>query len=47
MVVRNNYSWLEDESKNRFINCGDIIKIKHIKKYEELYGLSYLMCQLN
>ena len=41
MVVRNNYSWLEDESKAGFIANGDIIKIKHIKRYEELYGFSF------
>tara|TARA_Y100001954_G_scaffold131626_1_gene140703 strand:- start:1312 stop:2727 length:1416 start_codon:yes stop_codon:yes gene_type:complete len=41
MVVRNNYSWLEDESKAGFIANGDIIKIKHIKKYEELYGFNF------
>ena len=36
---------VEDESKFGFIN-GDIIKIKHIKKYEELYGFNFAMCQL-
>ncbi len=41
MIVRNNYSWLENESKAGFIANGDIIKIKHIRKYEELYGFSF------
>ena len=41
MVVRNNYSWIENDSKAGFIANGDIIKIKHIRKYEELYGFGF------
>jgi len=41
MVVRNNYTWLNNDSKAGFIANGDIIIIKHIKKYEELYGFNF------
>ena len=41
MVVRNNYSWLNEESKAGFIANGDTVKIKHIRKYEELYGFNF------
>ena len=41
MVVRNNYSWLKMKVKFGFIANGDTIKIKHIRKYEELYGFSF------
>ena len=41
MVVRNNYTWLNNDSKAGFIANGDIIIVKHIKKYEELYGFNF------
>ena len=41
MVVRNNYSWIENDSKGWIYCNGDIIKIKHIRKYEELYGFGF------
>ena len=41
MVVRNNYSWLNNDSKAGFIANGDIIIVKHIKKYEEIYGFNF------
>ena len=41
MVVRNNYTWLNNDSNAGFIANGDIIIVKHIKKYEELYGFNF------
>ena len=41
MVVRNNYTWLDEDSKAGFIANGDTVKIKHIRKYEELYGFNF------
>ncbi|MBT6815732.1 MAG: ATP-binding domain-containing protein, partial [Flavobacteriales bacterium] len=41
MVVRNNYSWLDEDSKAGFIANGDTVKVKHIRKYEELYGFNF------
>ncbi len=37
MVVKNNYHWLEAEGID-FIANGDIVKVKRLKKFEELYG---------
>ena len=41
MVVRNNYTWLDEDSKAGFIANGDSVKVKHIRKYEELYGFNF------
>ncbi len=41
MVVKNNYFWLDDESKAGFIANGDIIEILRIEKREELYGFRF------
>lgn len=37
MVVKNNYHWLEAEGVE-FIANGDIIKVKRVRKFEEVYG---------
>lgn len=41
MVVRNNYTWLDEDSKAGFIANGDTVKVKHIRRYEELYGFNF------
>ncbi len=41
MIVRNNYTWLDDNSKAGFIANGDTVKVKNIRKYEELYGFNF------
>lgn len=42
MVVRNNYSILEDDEEgSRFIANGDIAEIRRIRKYEERYGFRF------
>ncbi len=41
MVVKNNYFWLDKDSKAGFIANGDIIKIIRYKKTEELYGFRF------
>lgn len=41
MVVRNNYFWLEDESKAGFIANGDMLRITRIVKIEEKYGFTF------
>ncbi len=41
MVVRNNYFWLDSNSKAGFIANGDIIELLRIYKYEELYGFRF------
>lgn len=41
MVVKNNYFWLDDESKVGFIANGEIIKVRRILKIEELYGFEF------
>ena len=41
MVVKNNYFWLGKEEKTDFIANGDIVEIKAIRSYEELYGFRF------
>ena len=42
MVVRNNYSLVEEDSEGPgFIANGDIAEIKRIRKYEERYGFRF------
>ncbi len=41
MVVKNNYFWLEKDSKAGFIANGDIVKIIRYKETEELYGFRF------
>ncbi len=41
MVVRNNYFWIDPNSKAGFIANGDIIELLKIYKYEELYGFRF------
>jgi exodeoxyribonuclease-5 len=41
MVVRNNYFWLEEDSKAGFIANGDLIRIVRIRKTEEMYGFQF------
>ncbi|HEX3008781.1 MAG TPA: AAA family ATPase [Bacteroidales bacterium] len=37
MVVKNNYHWFKSEGID-FIANGDIVKVKRVKKFEEMYG---------
>lgn len=41
MVVKNNYFWMEDKQKADFIANGDIVMIKRVKKYVDLYGFRF------
>jgi exodeoxyribonuclease V len=41
MVVKNNYFWLPKQEEVNFIANGDIIRIKRIKRYYELYGFRF------
>lgn len=41
MVVKNNYYWLDTDSKAGFIANGDIIKITRFKGVEELHGFRF------
>lgn len=41
MVVKNNYSWLPDESKAGFIANGDIIEILRVGKMQEMHGFHF------
>lgn len=41
MVVKNNYFWLKDTAKTDFIANGDIIEIRKIFGYNELYGFRF------
>ena len=41
MVVKNNYYWLDAESKAGFIANGDLLSVLRITKTEEIYGFQF------
>ena len=41
MIVKNNYYWLDKDSKAGFIANGDIIRIVRYKETKELYGFRF------
>jgi exodeoxyribonuclease V len=41
MVVKNNYYWLDDDSKAGFIANGELLKVKRIRRYETMYGFEF------
>ena len=41
MVVRNNYFWLDEESKAGFLANGDIIEVTRVKEIIERYGFKF------
>ncbi len=41
MVVRNNYFWLDDNSRAGFLANGDLVRIIRLKKTEEKYGFTF------
>ncbi len=41
MVVKNNYFWKPEDEKIDFIANGDIVRIKAIYRYEQLYGFRF------
>ncbi len=45
MVVKNSYSWVEQDEALRkevdFIANGDIVELKRIRKYKEMYGFRF------
>ncbi len=41
MVVKNNYYWIGEDERLDFIANGDIVEVKAIRRYEELYGYRF------
>jgi exodeoxyribonuclease V len=41
MVVKNNYYWLQDESKAGFIANGEMLRVKRIRRFEHEYGFDF------
>lgn len=41
MIVKNNYSWLPEESKAGFIANGDTAQIVRIRKFHEMHGFRF------
>lgn len=41
MVVKNSYSWLEENSPMSFIANGDILEVRRVISRKEIYGHSY------
>ena len=46
MVVRNNYFWLDDDSKAGFIANGDIVEVLKIKETIEQYGFRFVKASI-
>ncbi|MCG8700264.1 MAG: AAA family ATPase [Bacteroidales bacterium] len=46
MVVKNNYFWLNDNEKLGFIANGDIIQLKKIYRYYDMYGYRFADCRI-
>ncbi|MEC7646227.1 MAG: ATP-binding domain-containing protein [Bacteroidota bacterium] len=46
MVVRNNYYWLDDNSKAGFIANGDVIEILKIRETIERYGFRFVKASI-
>ncbi len=46
MVVKNNYFWLKENVKADFIANGDIVKVKRVMKYYELYGFRFAQAEI-
>jgi len=43
MVVKNNYYWVDDQSKMGFIANGESLKVIRVKKVEEMYGFEFAL----
>jgi exodeoxyribonuclease V len=41
MVVKNNYFWMTGGDNLNFIANGDIVRIKRVKKYHDMYGFRF------
>ena len=41
MVVKNNYFWLDTDSRPGFIANGDVIRINRVKKYVDRYDMRF------
>lgn len=47
MVVKNNYFWIEEDSKLDFIANGDIARLEKIYKYENFYDFQFADVRLS
>ncbi len=46
MVVKNNYFWLEEDSKVGFIANGDLVNVVRVNNIEELYGFRFAEAEI-
>lgn len=46
MVVKNNYYWTDSDQKIDFIANGDLVEIKKINKFEEMYGFHFVDAEI-
>lgn len=46
MIVKNNYTYLEDSEKISFLANGDFVEILKIRSFEEIYGLRFATLEL-
>ncbi len=41
MVVKNNYFWLPENETSDFIANGDIMEVRRVRRYQEMYGFRF------
>jgi exodeoxyribonuclease-5 len=46
MVVKNNYHWLTENDATPFIANGDIVKVKRVRKFQDLFGFRFAEADL-
>ena len=46
MVVKNNYFWLDPQSEIGFIANGELIKVKRIIRFEDIYGFNFVHLEI-
>lgn len=46
MIVRNNYTWISDDSPAGFLANGDFAEVVKIRKFEEFHGLRFATLEL-
>lgn len=47
MVVKNNYYWLDNDDSSAFIANGDLIEVKKIVHFEEIYGFHFAEMEIS
>jgi len=46
MIVKNNYTYMNDSEKVNFLANGDFVEVRKIRSFEEIYGLRFATLEL-